>query len=56
MCIEVVLPGGEDNDGFGTAHCPCVCHKKLSAGASTNNRNVSLRHCRSCALKASTVA
>jgi len=54
MCrvgIKVVLRGGAGNDGFGTAQCPCACHKKLSTGSSTSGRNVPLKHCQSCALK-----
>jgi len=51
VCVKVVLPGGADSDGFGTAICPCPCHHRLSSGSSTNSRSVSLRHCQSCALK-----
>ena len=49
LCVKVVLSGG--NDGFGTAQCPCHCHKNRSTAASTNSRTVSLKHCHSCALK-----
>ena len=55
-CVEVVLTGGKESDSFGTAQCPCTCHKKLSTGPSTNSRSASLQHCRSCALKASSMA
>jgi len=56
VVVKVVLSGGLDTDGFGTAQCPCVCHKKLSTNSSTNSsRSMSLKHCQSCALKVTSI-